>query len=244
MLRALTHAGNYAAGAFADGVFADGGLVGGGLVAAAVGFRGDRGDGPELHSHITAVAPGLRNRGVGFALKLHQRSWSLRHEIPTITWTFDPLVSRNAFFNLVKLGARPAAYLRDFYGTMNDAVNAGDDSARVLVEWRLAESRVVRACAGDFTVGTAADLFARGPEIGLDEDAEGLPVAGEPKGRLVLVRVPADIELLRRERGDAARARRRSVRDVLGTLMVGEASVTGFVRDGWYVLERGDPGAG
>jgi predicted GNAT superfamily acetyltransferase len=233
MLRALTHAGNYAAGAFADGR----------LVGAAVGFRGDRGAGQELHSHITAVAPGFRNRNVGFALKLHQRSWALLREIPTITWTFDPLVCRNAFFNLVKLGAQPVTYLRDFYGAMTDAVNAGDDSDRVLVEWRLTEPRVVRACAGDFEVWKAADMLAQGWETGLDEDPEGLPVAGEPSGDLILVRVPLDIELLRRERSDVARAWRRSVRDVLGALMAEGASVSGFLRDGWYVLERSGPRA-
>lgn len=232
MLRALAHAGNYAAGAFCDGR----------LVAASVGFRGDRGSGQELHSHIAAVAPDFRNRRVGFALKLHQRSWALGRGIPSITWTYDPLVSRNAFFNVAKLGAQPTEYLRDFYGAMTDSVNAGDDSDRLLVEWRLGEPRVVRACEGRFDVLKSSDLFLRGAEVALDEDSAGLPVAaGTPGGQLMLIRVPADIESLRRQRSDVARIWRRCVRDALGTLMPQGASVIGFVRDGWYVLERGRP---
>jgi predicted GNAT superfamily acetyltransferase len=231
LLRALAHAGNYVAGAF----------LGGRLVGAAVGFRGDRGGGPELHSHITAVAEGMRGRSVGFALKLHQRSWAVRRDIPTITWTFDPLACRNAFFNLVKLGARPAEYLRNFYGAMADGINSGDDSDRLLVEWRLDESRVARACAGAFEDWCVDELRARGAVIGLNADGQGLPRVGRCSGRLVLVRVPDDIERLRHEQNDSARAWRRSVREVLGGLMAEGASVVGFTRDGWYVLDRGGP---
>ena len=94
LLRAFTKAGNYVGGAF------DGGR----LVGACVGFFHAPAE-DALHSHIAGVAPGLTGRNVGFALKLHQRAWALLRGVSEIAWTFDPLVSRNAYFNLVKLGA-------------------------------------------------------------------------------------------------------------------------------------------
>ena len=77
-------------------------------------------------------------RNVGYALKLHQRAWALQRGIATITWTFDPLVRRNAYFNLAKLGVRATRYLPNFYGAMQDPINAGDDTDRLLVDWDLA----------------------------------------------------------------------------------------------------------
>ena len=67
-----------------------------------------------------------------------------------MTWTFDPLVRRNAYFNTVKLAARPVEYLVDFYGEMTDEINAGQGSDRLLVEWPLLAPEVVSAAAGDF----------------------------------------------------------------------------------------------
>ena len=65
------------------------------MVGASAGFFSAPPD-PALHSHITGVAPGGQHRGIGFALKLHQRAWALARAVPVIVWTFDPLVARNA----------------------------------------------------------------------------------------------------------------------------------------------------
>ena len=135
LLRAFTKAGNYVGGAFEDGR----------LVGACVGFFHAPAE-DALHSHIAGVAPSLNGRHVGFALKLHQRAWALLRGVSEIAWTFDPLVSRNAYFNLVKLGAQPAEYLPNFYGTMLDSINGDDDSDRLLVRWRLRSPHVVAAC--------------------------------------------------------------------------------------------------
>jgi predicted GNAT superfamily acetyltransferase len=127
LLRALSHAGGYVCGAFLDGV----------LVGASVAFLGRYDGRLDLHSHATGVSPTARGAHVGRALKLHQRQWALQQGIEQITWTFDPLVRRNAWFNIARLGARPAEYLVDFYGPMSDAINAGDESDRLLVAWDL-----------------------------------------------------------------------------------------------------------
>ncbi|STS10865.1 Uncharacterized conserved protein [Gordonia bronchialis] len=94
MLRALSHAGNYVAGAF----------IGDHLAGGSVGFFGAP-VGHTLHSHITGVSKRGRGHNVGYALKMHQRTWALHRGLRTITWTFDPLVARNAYFNITKLGA-------------------------------------------------------------------------------------------------------------------------------------------
>ena len=107
LLRAFTKAGNYVGGAFEDGR----------LVGACVGFFHAPSE-DALHSHIAGVSRDVLGRHVGFALKLHQRAWAMLRGVSEIAWTFDPLVSRNAWFNLVKLAARPVEYLPNFYGAM------------------------------------------------------------------------------------------------------------------------------
>ena len=131
LLRALAHGGGYVAGAFRDGS----------LAGASVGFLGKHEDGLHLHSHISGVAPKLQGASVGFALKQHQRWWALSQGLEEITWTFDPLVRKNAYFNLTKLGAGIVSYEPNFYGAMPDGINRGDESDRCPVSWRLGSPR-------------------------------------------------------------------------------------------------------
>lgn len=126
LLRAMSKAGGYIVGAYVEGR----------LVGGCIGFH----ESPEartLHSHIAGVVPDLLGRRIGLALKLHQREWALARGITAIEWTYDPLVARNAHFNIVKLGARPVEYLANFYGPMDDAINGVDESDRILVRWDL-----------------------------------------------------------------------------------------------------------
>ena len=82
-----------------------------------------------------ASCPASARTGLGRAMKLHQRAWAADHGLAWVTWTFDPLVRRNAWFNLDVLGAQVHEYLVDFYGPIDDAINAGDESDRLLVAW-------------------------------------------------------------------------------------------------------------
>lgn len=127
LLRALSHAGGYVSGAYLDGA----------LVGACVGFLGSHDGRLALHSHATGVSPRARGLRLGRALKLHQRAWAAEHGVELVTWTFDPLVRRNAWFNIARLGARPVGYLVDFYGPMTDAINAGVPSDRLLLAWEV-----------------------------------------------------------------------------------------------------------
>ena len=226
LLRALSKAGNYVAAAF------DGNR----LVGAAVGFFTAPGVGA-LHSHIAGVSSTVAGRHVGYALKLHQRAWALRRDVPVIEWTFDPLVARNAYFNIVKLAGRPFEYLPNFYGGMHDGINGDDDTDRLLLHWHLTDPRVTTACTGRRQTCDAADLHARGASVALDRGAGGDPVAGRCDTATVLVGVPPDVEALRGANPGRAKEWRIAVREVLGGLLTAGARVTGFDRDGWYVVE-------
>ncbi|MDF5758104.1 GNAT family N-acetyltransferase [Spongiactinospora sp. TRM90649] len=219
LMRALAHSGNYVAGAYADGE----------LVGASVGFLSAPA-GRALHSHVTGTREG---GGTGFALKLHQREWALARGLDTITWTYDPLVRRNAHFNLTKLGALPTEYLRDFYGVMDDAINTGEESDRVLASWDLNAPRVAACCSG-VPYRPAVSLEAA---VAL-EDRGGRPLAQLTGADVVLVAVPADIELTRRRDPLLAREWRLAVRETLGGLMDGGARVTGFHHRTYYVVEK------
>jgi predicted GNAT superfamily acetyltransferase len=128
MLRAFGESGNVPIGAVADGR----------LVAYVLGWAGvEPHDGLHVHSHMLAVRPGLRHGGVGFALKLAQRAQALEQGIRLVRWTFDPLVARNAYFNIAKLGAICDRFERNFYGQMDDLLNLGERSDRFVVRWDL-----------------------------------------------------------------------------------------------------------
>ncbi|MBB5897534.1 GNAT family N-acetyltransferase [Kutzneria kofuensis] len=222
-LRVLAHVDNYVAAAYR----------GEQMVGATVAFFGPPNT-RSLHSHVTGVLPDGQIRGVGFALKTHQRAWALDIGVRTIGWTFDPLVSRNAHFNLAKLGARGRVYLESFYGDMPDELNAGDESDRLLVEWDLADPTVARALDGN--------PAERAPEalVALDIAGDERPVPGEIKGRYVEVRIPSDIYAVRKARPETALRWRLAVRDVLGGLLADGAVITGFSREGGYLLDRGE----
>jgi predicted GNAT superfamily acetyltransferase len=220
-------------------------------VAASVGFLGAP-VGRALHSNITGVRPAGLGRSLGWAVKLHQRAWALAAGLDLVTWTYDPLIRRNAWFNLGKLAARPVAYEVDFYGPMLDARNGGDESDRLYVRWSLDHPAVLAAAAGaapsldvdalrssGFRELVAADADGGGPRrpagAGVGTGAEGRD--GAPG---LLVQVPADIEALREQRPDLALRWRHAVREAMQPAIAAGWVVTGFSRDGWYVLEMGD----
>ncbi len=234
-LKALAHAGNYISAAFHDND----------IVGGLIGFLGFHDGELQLHSHILGVSPALQGRHIGFALKQHQRAWALEHDIRTVTWTFDALVRRNAFFNLTKLGATVTAYYENFYGDMPDAINAGHESDRVLVHWALDSDPVVRASDGatrepDLDAlnedGATAILYA-----GKDED----PVMTNGTARdTLLVQVPDDIVAIREARPDLARRWRRMTRETLGVALAKGFVAQGMTRSGWYVLSQSGRPAG
>jgi predicted GNAT superfamily acetyltransferase len=227
LLRAFSKAGNYVSGAY------DGDR----LVGACVGFFHAPSE-DALHSHIAGVAGDVSGRSVGFALKLHQRAWAMLRGVSEIAWTFDPLVSRNAYFNLAKLAAEPVEYLPNFYGPMLDTINGDGDSDRLLVHWRLRDPAVVAACAGRPPAVVVADELAAGAVVGVGVGADGGPVLGGLDGDTVLVGVPAHIGALRATDPLLAARWRLAVREALSVLVRDGARIVAFDRAGWYVVRR------
>ncbi|MBB3678273.1 putative GNAT superfamily acetyltransferase [Modestobacter versicolor] len=227
LMRALTKAGNPLTGAY----------EGTRLVGACVGFFGAPG-GTSLHSHVTGVARTAQRRSIGRALKLHQRAWALDRGITRITWTFDPLVRRNAWFNLSRLGATPLEYLPDFYGRMDDTINADDQSDRLLTAWALDSDPVVRAVAGEPVQVDLAGLLAAGAVAVVAPGPDGAPVVSPgATGHPWLVAVPPDVETLRARAPQLAAQWRLAVREALGGALDAGARVHGFAREGWYVVD-------
>ncbi|MFB6991057.1 GNAT family N-acetyltransferase [Streptomyces sp. NPDC056304] len=227
LLRAMAATGNYVAGAY----------EGEELLGACLGFFGSPAK-ASLHSHIAGVAPQGLGRGIGFALKLHQRAWALCQDVSLVTWTFDPLVRRNAYFNLAKLGAGPARYLPDFYGPMRDGINGAGATDRLMVRWELSAPAASTASLGEAARVEVAALRERGAAPALSVAPDGGPLTAVADGPVVLVAVPPDIETLRRTDPDQGQAWRVALREVLGGLMAEEARVIGFDRAGWYVVSR------
>lgn len=227
LMRALTKAGNPLTGAYADGA----------LVGACVGFFAAP-SGTSLHSHVTGVRPAAQRHSVGRTLKLHQRAWALDRGITRISWTFDPLVGRNAWFNLGRLGAVPVEYLPDFYGPMHDTINAADQSDRLLTRWSLDTAPVVRAAAGEPVTVDLPALRAAGVVAVVSAGADGAPVVrpGVP-GDTWLVAVPPDVEGLRARDPGLAAQWRIAVRAGLGGALAAGGRVRGFAREGWYVID-------
>jgi predicted GNAT superfamily acetyltransferase len=226
---AFAHSGNYVALATVEGE----------PVAAAIGFRGDDADGAHLHSHIAGVLPTWQGAGIGYVIKQHQRAWALAHGIDRITWTFDPLVARNAYFNVVKLGAQLTRYYVDFYGRMDDGINDGDETDRCLVTWRLTSPQAVAAAAGDTRPADIDELRAEGgADLLIRADVAGTPMLGTTDADIRLVQLPSDIVALRRSDPETAQSWRRALRRALVPAFEAGLEVVGVTRDSWYVVRR------
>ena len=116
-----------------------------GYLLALVGLHEGR---AHLHSHMTGVHPDYQNHGIGKCLKLAQRAEAMARGIELVEWTFDPLKLRNAYFNIVRLGAIIRTYLPNLYGQTSSHLDRGMPTDRLLAEWWLTSSRVQDILAG------------------------------------------------------------------------------------------------
>ena len=227
VLNAISHAGGYVAGAFrADALV--------GLSTAWLGR--DEGTGRIfLWEHVLAAQS--RDAGVGHALKLEQAAWCAARGIDEVRWTFDPLVSRNAYFALGKLGATVLSYTPDFYGPLDDGINLADESDRLVASWA-----VDRALGSRSDGLSASDLRGGHPLLSIDE--HGGPrlhaVVGDGTasslGGLRTCAVPPDIEALRLRDPKLAAGWRKALRECLLDELAAEGAIVGFARSGHYLL--------
>lgn len=210
MLRALAHSGNYVSGAF----------VGDELVGSSAAWFGQHSGGEWfLHSHITGVATAYQGRDIGYALKQHQRGWALERGVSAVEWTFDPLIRRNAYFNLTRLGAAIVAYEPDLYGAMRDAMNAGEETDRAVARWELTAGRAVATDDGD---------------VILHADRGGSPVITPHDAPVLRAWIPDDYI---RDRAHL-KGWRTAFRDSVGAAVEQGYVGVHMTRDGWYTLVR------
>jgi predicted GNAT superfamily acetyltransferase len=196
LLQAMVHSGSYLSGAFIDNK----------IVGAAFAFPATN-NGLHLHSHMTAVLDEFRDQGIGYALKIDQWNWAKKHKYSYLSWTFDPLVRRNAKLNIVKLGVNISAYYPNFYGAMPDALNAGDESDRLMVSW-----------------STAIDA------------PKARELITHPKPGDILIEIPEDIVVIRSRNQSESMKWRRQVRDQFLAAFEKTGKVVGFSANNEYVV--------
>jgi predicted GNAT superfamily acetyltransferase len=158
------------------------------------------------HSLSLGVLRGHENRGLGRALKLAQRRAALRAGIDLIEWSFDPLRVKNAYLNIVRLGAIARCYQPDYYGRVESRLQGGLPSDRLIVEWRLRSTRVKRALAG------------KSPRPSKEKPA-------------AVVEIPASIDRLAQSTPQEARQRQLAVREQLQEVFAQKLVITGFEYD-------------
>jgi predicted GNAT superfamily acetyltransferase len=149
-------------------------------------------------SHQLGIHPDYRLSGLGFALKRRQWGFVRQQGLDLITWTYDPLMARNARLNIGKLGAVCSTYRRDEYGPLRDALNAGLPTDRFQVDWWLSSDRVTARMLGPQPpVPKLADLLAAGARLLNPPAPDGTPQPPEPDltaalPETVLVEIPPD----------------------------------------------------
>ena len=196
LLQAMVHSGSYLSGAFINNK----------IVGAAFAFPATNG-GLHLHSHMTAVLPEFRDKGVGYALKINQWNWAKKKNYSHLSWTFDPLVRRNAKLNIAKLGVDISAYFPNFYGDMPDALNAGDESDRLMVSWRT-----------DIDAPRARELITN------------------PEPDDILIEIPEDIVAIRTKDQSESVKWRMQVREQFMAAFEKNGKVIGFSANNEYVV--------
>lgn len=182
-----------------------------------------------LASLIAGVVPEAAGRGVGQLLKAAQREWAAERGVRAIEWTYDPLVRRNAHFNINRLGADIVEYDVEHYPPIPDGINADDPTDRLLARLDVADAAPREPASEE------------GAVVVLDEGPDGLPrLHDRPADRAWLVGTPTDIETLRRADRDASLAWRLAAREIfLDAFANPHRTVTGFTAGGSYLLEKG-----
>ena len=189
-------------------------------------------DGRPVHwSHMLAVRNDARGSGIGKQLKLYQRDLLLRHGVPVIYWTFDPLVARNANLNINGLGAVANEYVKDMYMESRSVLHQGMSMDRFIVLWQLDGDRVSKALAHQPTFAKDQYLHATIANTQLAGDGTVSPTELPlPREQIVRIEVPFDIEAVKSISLSLAREWRANTRRAFLWYQEQE-----YVVDGFYI---------
>ena len=235
-------------GGLVIGAFADDELIGFVFGFPGIDFIPD-GPRPKHCSHMMGIKPGQRNSGVGFRLKRAQWQMVRNQGIDHITWTYDPLLSRNARLNIAKLGAVCNTYRRSEYGDMRDGLNAGLPSDRFQVDLWVNTQRVKRRLGKHARKPLKLEDFSRADlqplYTPLHNDANLLqpPEHFSPlEGHLLLAEIPSDFNSIKSTDFPLSRDWRFFSREVFETAFKTGYIITDFIYENgrsFYVLTNG-----
>lgn len=256
VLVTLAHNGSPVIGAFNDTDDDSEGQ----LIGVAFGFPGlietPTGQQFKYCSHQMGVHPDFEGLGIGFALKRAQWQMARQQGYQRVTWTYDPLLSRNAYLNIAKLGAVCNTYYREIYGEMRDGLNVGFPSDRFQVDWWLLTPRVEKRLSDQVSTRLTTDQYIAGGAKILNpghyrQDGSLSPQLESPKvpeshAPLVLVEIPPDFQTLKKAAPELALAWRLQTRELFETLFTKGYFVTDFIYQSgppprsFYVLSYGN----
>ena len=203
----ISRTGGHVLGAFTDR---------GSMAAFVVSVPAWRKEHQYFYSLLLGVLPGHENQGLGRMLKIAQRKAALRAGIEYIEWTFDPMRAKNAYFNIVRLGAVVRRYCPDYYGPILGKLQRKLPSDRLIAEWPLKSDRVRKALSGK-----------KPRSAGKSTSAE--------------VVIPLDLDSLVSREPVRAREWQASVRTSLQNFFARKLTITGFERteaEARYLLDR------
>lgn len=214
------------------------------LVGFAFGFVGFERGRLVLHSHMLGVKAEYRGRDLGARLKLAQRERALDAGIKVMTWTYDPLQSRNAHLNFARLGVVSDDYRVDYYGDVSTSpLHRGTGTDRLWVTWRLDDERVLRKLAAPHDEHERAreELEHATPLVraGAGGEPETSKITGIAGGGLVSIEIPPDINELQRSDPDLARRWRAATRESFRAAFAAGYAAEEFIRAGRSGEERG-----
>jgi predicted GNAT superfamily acetyltransferase len=228
--------GGIAAGAFDD----ENQLAG--FVYGLTGFR----NGEPVHwSHMLAVEPKFEGLGIGRRLKEMQREVLLQRGIGLVSWSFDPLVARNAHLNCNRLGAVIVDYVTNMYGTdTGSLLHSGLGTDRFVVDWNLDDRNVRVTLSG--TKGSLDSSISASPIVNTEETAGSIePVETDPPDvDLVRVEIPSDIEVIKAESMEIGKRWRASTRHACLWYLERGYEIDGFYSDAktkrcfYYLVRR------
>ncbi|MEY8189798.1 GNAT family N-acetyltransferase [Peribacillus simplex] len=217
------------------------------LIGFQYSFPGFNGQTAYLCSHILGIDEQFRNKGIGEKLKLAQREEALKLGFSLITWTYDPLESINGYLNIAKLGGVCSTYIANCYGEMEDLLNSGIPSDRLLVEWHIGKKETTDSSGR----GIPLDFAIENSLIQWETNEKGLPVPSftlplpEQNWDTAFVAIPKDFRTIRVTNSQAATEWRMRTRDTFTDLFQQGWEVTDFIKGSmteipvqFYVLTR------
>jgi predicted GNAT superfamily acetyltransferase len=220
------------------------------LAGFAFGFLGMEHGRLMLHSHMLAVREPYRDLDLGYKLKLAQRERVLAMRVQEMTWTFDPLQSKNAHLNFGKLGVVSDIYKVDFYGPETSSVLHRNGTDRLWVRWPLASRRVRDRLQGKDYRPEVLDAFSRLQPL-VQFNGDGKPLRNDLSAALarqrIAIQIPSDIGAVERKDPGLAREWREATRWAFTEALQAGFFVAEFCRTvrgqqgpGNYLLEKGD----